>query len=62
MARSDVWWNDVVMRILTHQDWLQNSECAERPFSISVTAYHQSWREVTQSCEDHRRVKRVELL
>ena len=24
IARSDVWWNNVVMRTFIHQDWLQN--------------------------------------
>ena len=24
MVRSDMWWNDVIMRSFTHQDWVQN--------------------------------------
>ena len=54
IARSDVWWNNVVMRTFTHQDWLQNLECVKRPFYILfATAYHRSWRREIQSCGDH---------
>ena len=48
--RSDMWWNNVVMRTFTGCKIL---ECAKRRFSISATAYHQSWREATRSCGDH---------
>ena len=32
MARSDVWWNNVVMRSFTHQDWLQNFRMCKETF------------------------------
>ena len=32
MARSDVWWNNVVMRTSTHQDWLQNFRMCKETF------------------------------
>ena len=32
MARSDTWWNNVVMRYFTHQDWLQNFRMCKETF------------------------------
>ena len=32
MARSDVWWNNVVMRTFTHKDWLQNFRMSKETF------------------------------
>ena len=32
MGRSEVWWNNVVMRTFTHQDWLQNFRMCKETF------------------------------